>query len=249
MKKSNAVVGLLGLMVSLAVCVVGADSDGPTRMRAHASVSSTTTWSLIADYENVVFLGVFPSVPIASLTVHVTADAYGDDDASCSYFGPGSEPASWFGARTFSYTSLPGGVLDRTQGVMMCSYYTHEPFGSLTPSDFHVRNLVALDASSQAVPVQLCVLDFSEDDLPVPSEHDCRHACGDAICNGGEPTAADALEVLYAAVGTSSCDLTTCDATGDGVVASSDALATLERAVGIARSMLCRPSHECLAAE
>jgi hypothetical protein len=63
-------------------------------------------------------------------------------------------------------------------------------------------------------------------------------ACGDADRNG-KVNATDALTTLLAAVGRGSCDLRTCDASGDRKVLASDALAILQTAVGIEVALAC----------
>ncbi|MFP6626092.1 MAG: dockerin type I domain-containing protein, partial [Deltaproteobacteria bacterium] len=62
--------------------------------------------------------------------------------------------------------------------------------------------------------------------------------CGDVDGNG-QVTAGDALDVLKAAVGLSSCEGRACDANGDGKLTPADALAVLKTALGLPVVLNC----------
>ncbi len=199
-------------------------------------------------YHNAILLGVFPTAPIASLTVNV--DCYDTDHcgwgANCEYFGPGPAHVSFQGKGTVSMATDAEPTLTRSQAVLLCEYFTHEPGGPLSVFDYFAETLVAHDEFGAKVAVRLCVLGFDPDHLPEPPEDGCRDACGDAVCDGGLPNAVDALQILRGSVALSVCRTTLCDASGDGMVTAPDALRVLQAAVGIPRNLLCRPSLYCL---
>jgi len=210
-------------------------------------ISTTTSSSLLEDYENMLLLAVFPSAPIASLTLRIRAyPDYGPDDAYCVFFGPGSARLPFHGEQTFEFATLPGGVLDRSQTMLLCSYYTHEPHGALSPSDFEVTTLVAKDLEGSTVPTSICLTDWDEDFLAEPAPGGCRDACGDAICDGGEPKASDALAVLRKALGLFECSASLCDVDGNGDVVASDALRVLRRSVLLPVALLCQAPGFCI---
>jgi len=64
--------------------------------------------------------------------------------------------------------------------------------------------------------------------------------CGD-VNHDGVLTAADALEVLRAGVGTTECEMWICDYDGSGVVSAADALAVLRAAIGNGAVARCPP--------
>jgi hypothetical protein len=68
---------------------------------------------------------------------------------------------------------------------------------------------------------------------------ECRFACGDAICDGGEPKVSDALAVLRRALGTYECPLRICDVNHDAQVTAADSLKVLRRAVSLRSVLLC----------
>lgn len=210
-------------------------------------LSTTTSSSLLEDYENMILLAVFPSAPIASLTLRVRAyPDYGPDDAYCVFFGPGSARLPFQGEHTFEFATLPGGILDRSQSMLLCSYYTHEPHGALGPSDFEVTTLVAKNLGGASVPTSICLMDWDEDFLAEPAPNGCRDACGDAICDGGEPKASDALAVLRKALGLFECANAICDVDANGSVVASDALRVLQRSVLLPVPLLCQTTGFCI---
>lgn len=207
------------------------------------SIGPTTSSSTLEDYQNQILLGLFPDEPIESLTLQVRAyPDYGPDNAECVFFGPGSERQGFYGEKTFSFASLPGGVLDRSQAFLLCGYYTHEPHGPLHSSDFSVQKVLAKKPGGATVPVTICMLGFDSDELAEPEPDGCHEACGDAICDGGEPKASDALATLRGAIGSYLCPDYICDNDRDGSVTASDALRVLKRSVRLPVSMLCLPS-------
>jgi hypothetical protein len=75
-------------------------------------------------------------------------------------------------------------------------------------------------------------------------------ACADpvALTAGVSPradavTASDALFILGAAVGVQSCELCLCDADGSGGIAATDALVTLQAAIGLPVALECPPCN------
>lgn len=221
----------------------GATTTTTTTTTSSVPVSTafvSTSSSMIEDYDNDRVFAVFPSQPIASLTVHIQAyPDYGPDDASCVFYGPGSGVTGFRGETTFTFASLAKGELDRSQALFNCSYYTHEPHGPL--GDIDATKIEARNSDGELVPTDLCIVDADFDMIPLPGPGDCREACGDAICDGGEPTAADSLAVLKRALGTFPCALRICDTNHDGEVSSTDALKVLRRAVSLRSVLLCSP--------
>lgn len=210
-------------------------------------VGATTSSSLPQDYENLILLAVFPSAPIATLTLRIRVyPDYGPDDASCVFFGPGSARLPFHGEKTFEFATLPGGVLDRSQSMLLCSYYTHEPHGPLSPAAFEVTTLVARNLEGSTVPTSICLMDWDEDFLAEPAPGGCHDACGDAICDGGEPKASDALAVLRKALGLFECIDSICDVDGNGDVVASDALRVLQRSVLLPVALLCKTPGFCI---
>jgi len=63
--------------------------------------------------------------------------------------------------------------------------------------------------------------------------------CGDPAEARGSITASDALFMLQAAVGLTTCELCVCDVDGSGAVTATDALFTLNAAVGQPTSLAC----------
>jgi hypothetical protein len=63
--------------------------------------------------------------------------------------------------------------------------------------------------------------------------------CGFPATDGENPSAADALSALKAAVGILTCPLCVCDVDGGGSVGASDALAILRAAVGLGVNLNC----------
>lgn len=204
----------------------------------------STSSSILEDYDNDRMFGVYPSAPIATLKVRFKAyPDYGPEDASCRFYGPGSAgPYTAFdGEMTFSFATLSKGELDRSQAVVNCEFYTHEPHGSLGSSDIYASVVEARNSDGELVPTMFCLLDESDDNLPEPGTDDCRHACGDAVCDGGEPKVSDALAVLKRALGSYSCPLLRCDVNHDGEVTAADGLKVLRRAVQLRSVLLCLP--------
>jgi hypothetical protein len=203
--------------------------------------------SMLVDYRNDRVFGVYPSEPIASLTVLVRAyPDYGPDDAYCVFYGPGAEVRGFYGETSFSFAALSKGELDRSQAAFNCDYYTHEPHGPLSWDDIDVVKVEARNSDGDLVPTIICMIDSDEDEFPVPGIDECRDACGDAICDGGEPKVSDALAVLKRALGSYSCLLRICDVNHDGEVSAVDALKVLRRAVDLRSVLLCNPSGvEC----
>lgn len=77
-----------------------------------------------------------------------------------------------------------------------------------------------------------------------PSAHAAQGDCGQPLSTGSAPKASDALFVLQAAVGVSSCDACLCDVDNSGgttPVTASDALRVLKRAVDATIVLLCPP--------
>lgn len=231
------------LAVALAACppaVLAGEEAGASATAETAGYDPTDD-----GYQNMALIGVFPSRPIAALTFRmIVGTDYGVDDASCTWFGPGSPREHVYGSRTFRLGENDGRPLDRSQGVLLCHHFTHSYNGPGV--GYGVRELSAVDETGADVPVRLCQLDWDNQYLPEPGPGDCRHACGDPDCDGGEPTASDARLVLKTSVGLHACDRSVCDPTGDGVVSIVDALATLQRALGIPRPLLCSaPKYGC----
>jgi hypothetical protein len=208
-----------------------------------SSSSVTTSSTLLSEYPNDLLLSVHPKRPIASLTLHVRAKPdSGIDDADCTDFsGPGA-PVGFSGVSTLDFTDLPRGRLDRSQQFARCTYFTQERHGPLSAGDFSIPTLSAKDASGEPVDVAICATDFRADGLLIPGPDKCRKACGDAVCDGGPPTAQDALAVLRTAVGLRLCPPNLCDANASGDVRTTDALAVLKRAVGLPVNLLCLPA-------
>jgi hypothetical protein len=64
--------------------------------------------------------------------------------------------------------------------------------------------------------------------------------CGQHVSQSGEPTAADALAILYAAIGLGSCDVfCQCDIDGSGNISAIDALHVLRASVGLDAALDC----------
>ena len=63
--------------------------------------------------------------------------------------------------------------------------------------------------------------------------------CGQPVSAGTSPTATDALFILKVAVGSGDCDLCVCDTDDSGATTASDALRTLNRAVGTSVEFTC----------
>jgi hypothetical protein len=231
---------LAGFIAAMAIirAVEGIAGEATTQSTTTPSTSTSSSSSMRRDYENLILLGVYPARPIASMTVGVQANAYGWDDAYCTWFGPGAARINFQGPKTFSFASLPDGVFSRSQAVLLCSYYTHEPNGPLDEHDFRA-SIQARDEQESLVFTSICVLRFDEDHLPEPSIDDCRYACGDPYCDGGEPSVLDALTVLRGSVGLLPCGNYECDVNGDEKVQALDALFVLRSSVGLSQTLLC----------
>lgn len=65
--------------------------------------------------------------------------------------------------------------------------------------------------------------------------------CAQPTSSGSSPTATDALFILNAAVGLTSCELCVCDVDGSGAITASDALIALQIAVGGLIPLQCPP--------
>jgi hypothetical protein len=214
-------------------------------------VSTTTSSSQLVDYGNGRMFGVFPSQPIASLKLRLRAfPDYGEDAAYCAFYG--LESLIWYFADeiTIPFDGLSKGELDRSQAVVNCHHSTHEPHGPLSDEDIRAVTVEARNSNGELVPTMICLLDSDDDGIPVPATGECRHACGDAICDGGEPKVSDSLAVLRRAIGAYSCPLRICDVNYDGDVTAQDALKVLRRAVQLRSVLLCSPKRfvpgECL---
>jgi len=201
---------------------------------------ATTSSSILQDYDNERMFGVFSTEPIASLTVHAKAyPDYGPDDAYCRFYGPAAEQGGFDGEKTFTFAALPKGELDRSQAVINCDYYTHEPHGPLSCEDIAFTKVVGLNSEGQVVPTAICQLACRNEALPEPGVNECREACGDAVCDGGEPKVSDALAVLKRALALYPCPLRICDVNHDGEVTAADALKVLRRSVHLRSVLLC----------
>jgi hypothetical protein len=239
-----------GVLVALAAVAAPSAATTTTTTTTTSSITVSTAFvstssSMLEEYDNDREFTVYPAQPIASLTVHVKAyPDYGPDDASCVFYGPGSAVTGFRGETTFTFASLPKGELDRSQALFNCSYYTHEPHGSLGLDDIQIVKYEARNSEGKLVDLESCITEISDDAIPLPGPGDCRNACGDAICDGGEPTAADALGVLKRALGFFFCRMSICDTNHDGEVTTTDALKVLRRAVSLRSVLLC-PVYEC----
>ncbi|MFN2426237.1 MAG: hypothetical protein ABR587_07300 [Candidatus Binatia bacterium] len=238
---------LLGLSLLAAVIVQPVLSVAEASAQASRPIVPSDSGDFEPVHVGSIMLGVFPSAPIASLTLHMIAKSpYGGDDPSCRYFGSGLLLIYWSGEQTLYFAGEPGGLLDRSQALIICDYYTQWDYSPLIPDDSYPQVLYATDAGGNDVPVELCILDHDEDGLRTPGPDDCHHACGDAVCDGGQVTVVDALAILKSAVGGSACSPAVCDPTGDGAVTASDALVVLRSAVGIHHELLCSaPVSNC----
>jgi hypothetical protein len=218
---------------------------------ASTLVSTTTSSSILEDYDNGRMFGVFPSQPIASLKVWIRAfPDYGPSEAYCTFYGPGSSITFFDEETTFSFATLSKGELDRSQAIINCDHYTHDPHGPLSGEGIRAVNVEARNSSGEIVPTTICLLDQDRDEIPLPASDECRHACGDAICDGGEPKVSDSLAVLKRAIGAYACPLRICDVNHDYEVTAADGLKVLRRAVQLRSVLLCsareaRPD-ECL---
>ena len=214
-----------------------------TSSRSLTTVSTSTSISLVEDWDNDRVFGVFPSQPIASLRVVVSAHSdYFEADAYCVFYGPGSEVTTFRGEAIFSFASLSKGELDQSQALFNCSYYTHEPHEPLSYDEIDVEEVEARNSEGELVPTTVCLLRASDEAFPVPAIDDYRYACGDATGDGGELTVADVLGVLRRAVGAFRCDLRICDTNHDEDVTTADAVKVLRRAVGLRSVLLCPPA-------
>ena len=64
--------------------------------------------------------------------------------------------------------------------------------------------------------------------------------CGQPASQSGQPVAADALAILYAAIGLEQCDITCqCDVDGSGVISALDALYVLKASIGLEVNLDC----------
>jgi hypothetical protein len=82
--------------------------------------------------------------------------------------------------------------------------------------------------------VALCLVS-----VPAPAR---AAKCGQPLSNGAQPTATDALYILRSSVGTVLCTLSACDTSSDCVVTASDALRSLQAAVGRTVKLGCQAS-------
>jgi hypothetical protein len=234
------------LALALVAFPTGARAFTTTTTVSTAStlVSTTTSSSLLVDYDNGRMFGVFPSQPIASLKVWIRAfPDYGPDAAYCRFYGPGSAPAYFDEETTFSFATLFKGELDRSQAIINCDHYTHEPHGPLYGEGIRAVNVEARNSSGEIVPTTICLLAADHDQIPIPASDECRHACGDALCDGGEPKVSDSLAVLKRAIGAYVCPLRICDVNHDGEVTAADGLKVLRRAVQLRSVLLCTPKE------
>ncbi len=131
-------------------------------------------------------------------------------------------------------------VFDAPYGVAHCRF----DYGSAPPAldDFHITVVDATDhfllpvvpTPRVVVSAIQCPFDTATTTtLPPP-------LCGQPVSQTGQPTAADALAILYAAVGLGSCDVfCQCDVDGSGVISALDALHVLKASIGLDAALDC----------
>jgi hypothetical protein len=130
--------------------------------------------------------------------------------------------------------------------ILVCDDYYFDdecPAASLDQLEQDFGIVEALDENGVRIPsIAICPVRFECSRYcgsAPPGPYEIR-TCGDANLDGAV-TATDALAVLMAAVGSSSCLPEHCDADADGVVASTDALRILVSAVGQGADLQCPP--------
>jgi hypothetical protein len=241
----------LALLMAMTSTMASHASARADEAANHTSTSSTydVTSSTRQDYDNERMFGLFPDRPIATLKIHVKSFTdYGPDSFQCLFYGPGVYvgPGPVYGEHLYSFAGLPKGELNRSQAVFHCGYSTHESHGPLDVDDIQAVLVEGRDSSGKLVPTSICQLWSSDYSIPVPGPDVCREACGDAICDGGEPNTLDAFAVLRGSIGLFRCPLRLCDVNHDGAVRTLDSLRVLRRAVGLRSVLLCTASDtEC----
>jgi hypothetical protein len=228
---------------------LAANTDGASTTTTTVSTTMTTTTTLMP-YWSSVLLGIFPAEPIHALELQIDVDQPHAAPA-CIYLIPDAVTVSnGYIEQRYDVPSNPDGSLMRSQAAIECSYRTESDEGPSSEENYvlnFVHAWINLDwVHRKPVATRICVLAFDADGNSPTRQSGCRYACGDAICNGGEPTVLDALIVLRSAVALSSCSAALCDTDTDGSVSASDAFRVLRRAVGIAQPLLCPPPDHCL---
>jgi hypothetical protein len=226
-----------------------AASVSTTTTTVSTTITSTTTTTL-TPYWSSVLLGVFPTEPIHALELQIDVDRLHADPV-CEYLigGPGNTFSLGYIERHYDAPWNADGFLMRSQALLECAYRTEADDGPSSLENYvlkFVHAWINLDwVHRKPVTTRICVLAFDPEGNS--SQHaGCRFACGDAICDGGEPTVLDALIVLRSGVALSDCPALLCDTDSDGTVSASDALRVLRRAIGLAQPLLCPPPEHCL---
>jgi hypothetical protein len=135
----------------------------------------------------------------------------------------------------FDFSNVPGGY-SRSQNLLSCSWYSHEPAEAADSDWFNPHLTSALDEAGAAVTTGFCMSDFDVNPFSVSPR---RGLCGDADSDG-ELVAGDALRILTTAVGgAGSC--ARCDVDRSNTLSATDALGVLQAAIGLTPTLLCAP--------
>jgi hypothetical protein len=197
-------------------------------------------------YDAYATYGVFPSEPLASLTVQFALVDWnyggtwklGPTYGACE---PVGDTAAVFDQQMQAYVFAEGsaGGLTRSQNVLRCSWFTHEPASAAEPDWFVGSVIEARNGASEDVAVDVCVTDYVLNPASVgPAQ---TGLCGDFSAPNGI-SANDALFLLQRATDPDPSDVDFLDVNRDALLTASDALAVLRAAVGLPAALLCNPT-------
>lgn len=215
--------------------------EAASTLQFTATLSSSTSSSIPYQYDSFVVLGAFPEQRLSEISVRVEIDTGFEnvyvpasaEDCSLTVAGARLSYES-NGVFRINFRQLPRHYA-QTQAVLACRYSTQEPYGAAAWK-FDVVSAIAVGGGEEKESTAWCYLQYDEHH---PSWKLKSHSfCGDAAVDEAV-TAADALKVLRAALGTGTCIPARCDADTSGKVTAGDALRILQFSVGKPVNMLC----------
>lgn len=192
-------------------------------------------WTVYATF------GAFPQEPLETLRVRVRFHDYNYggsffmNTTECDVLPTGASVTHDGVDFIFDFSDLLGGY-SRSQNLLSCSWYSHEPAEAADSDWFNPTLTSALDEAGANVTTGFCMTDF--DVNPISSEPR-RGLCGDSDSDG-ELLAGDALRILTTAVGGAG-PCTRCDVDRSNTVSATDALGVLHAAIDFTPTLLCAP--------
>jgi hypothetical protein len=202
-------------------------------------VASLSTTTMLQDWTVYATFGVFPREPLETLRVRVHFYDYNYDfdffmdTTECDVLPTGASVTHDGVDFIFDFSNVPGGY-SRSQNLLSCRWYSHDPAEAADTDWFYPDLASARNETGADVTTEFCMTDF---DVNPSSAERRRGLCGDADSDG-ELVAGDALRILTTAVGNEgSC--ARCDVDRSNTLSATDALGVLQAAIGLAPSLLC----------